>query len=235
MRPKAVQTRSWRTGVLQRLHPKSPPIPSFTTPYISPLIQFTWRSEWKAVSEFGPYVHRKDCRICTVCLRFNNHLRRSAPVRLKDLSWTLSLKLWINPNSPFTINLYLCCITSRRSASKINEWMIQRRAPSSGETREFIRRYIFHIFVIYKVSYAYQGCFLYIVKYFIFYYTLNCNLFLWCKAEFYWIWILRQYIFLIIINVQNSCCFIILWKPDAFLFWMFWWIEDSKWRSFVTS
>ncbi len=26
------------------------------------------------------------------------------------------------------------------SASKINEWMIQLRAPSSGKTREFIRR-----------------------------------------------------------------------------------------------
>ncbi len=94
-----------------------PPIPSFTTPYISPLIQFTWRSEWKAVSEFGPYVHQKDCRFCTVCLRFNNHLRRAAPVTLKDLSWTLSRKLWINPNSPFTINLYLCCIMLWRSGS----------------------------------------------------------------------------------------------------------------------
>ncbi len=37
----------------ERLYPKSPPIPSFTIPYISPLIQFTWRSEWKRVSEFG--------------------------------------------------------------------------------------------------------------------------------------------------------------------------------------
>ncbi len=94
------------------LYPKSPPIPSFTIPYISPLIQFTWRSEWKWVSEFGHWVHQKDCRFCIVCLLFNNHLKRAAPVvRLKDLSWTLSQKLCINPNSQFTINLYLCCIT----------------------------------------------------------------------------------------------------------------------------
>ncbi len=45
-----------------------------------------------------------------------------------------------NPNSQFTINFYLCCITPWTSVSKINEWMIQLRAPSSGETREFIRR-----------------------------------------------------------------------------------------------
>ncbi len=38
------------------------------------------------------------------------------------------------------MNLYLCCITPGTSASKINEWMIQLRAPSSGETWEFIRR-----------------------------------------------------------------------------------------------
>ncbi len=94
------------------LYPKSPPIPSFTIPYISPLIQFTWRSEWERVSEFGHWVHRKYCRFCIVCLLFNNHLKRAAPVvRLKDLSWTLSRKLCINPNSQFTINLYLCCIT----------------------------------------------------------------------------------------------------------------------------
>ncbi len=118
------------------LYPKSPPIPSFTIPYISPLIQFTWRSEWKRVSEFGHSVHRKDCRFCIVCLLFNNNLKRAAPVvRLRDLSWTLSRKLCINPNSQFTINLYLCCITPWTSSSKINEWMIQLRAPSSGETR----------------------------------------------------------------------------------------------------
>ncbi len=60
-----------------------------------------------------------------------------------DLSWTLSWKLCINPKSQFRINLYLCwlrCITPWTSASKINEWMIQLRAPSSGETREFIWR-----------------------------------------------------------------------------------------------
>ncbi len=123
------------------LYPKSPPIPSFTIPYISPLIQFTWRSEWKRVSESGHWVHRKDCRFCIVCLRFNNHLKRAAPVvRLKDLSWTLSRKLCINPNSQFTINLYMCCITLWKSASKINQWMIQLLVPSSGETQEFIRR-----------------------------------------------------------------------------------------------
>ncbi len=38
------------------------------------------------------------------------------------------------------MNLYLCCITPGTSASKINEWMIQLRAPSSGETQEFTRR-----------------------------------------------------------------------------------------------
>ncbi len=32
-----------------RLYPKSLPITSFTIPYISPLIQFTWRSEWKRI------------------------------------------------------------------------------------------------------------------------------------------------------------------------------------------
>ncbi len=94
------------------LYPKSPPIPSFTSPYISPLIQFTWRSEWKRVSEFGHWVHWKDCRFCIVCLLFINNMIRAAPVvRLKDLSWTLSRKLCINSNSQFTINLYLCCIT----------------------------------------------------------------------------------------------------------------------------
>ncbi len=93
------------------------------------------------MSEFGHWVHRKDCCFCIVCLLFNNHLKRAAPVvRLKDLSWTLSRKLCINPNSQFTINLYLCCITPWTSASKINEWMIQLRATTSGETREFIRR-----------------------------------------------------------------------------------------------
>ncbi len=80
-------------------------------------------------------------RFCIVCLLFNTHLKRAAPVvRLKDLSWTLSRKLCINPNSQFTINLYLCCITPWTSAYKIFEWMIQLRAPSSGETREFIGR-----------------------------------------------------------------------------------------------
>ncbi len=129
------------THTTQGLYPKSPPIPSFTIPYISPLIQFTWRSEWKRVSEFVHWVHRKDCRFCIVCLLFNNHLKWAAPVvRLKDLSWTLSRKLCINSNSQFTINLYLCCITPWTSSSKINEWMIQLRAPSSGETREFIWR-----------------------------------------------------------------------------------------------
>ncbi len=78
--------------------------------------------------------------LCIVFLLFNNHLKRAAPVRLKDLSWTLSRKLCINPNSPFTVNVYLCCITPRTSASKIKEWTIQLRAPSSGETREFIQR-----------------------------------------------------------------------------------------------
>ncbi len=40
-----------------------------------------------------------------VCLRFINHLRRAAPVvRLKDVSWTLSRKLCINP-----VNLQLIC------------------------------------------------------------------------------------------------------------------------------
>ncbi len=81
-------------------------------------------------------MHRKDCRFCTVCLLFNNNLSRAAPVvRLKDLS--LSRKLCINPNSQFIIHLYLRCITPLMSATKINEWMIQMRAPSSGETREW--------------------------------------------------------------------------------------------------
>ncbi len=31
-------------------------------------------------------------------------------------------------------------VTLRMRASKLNEWMIQLRTPSSGETREFIRR-----------------------------------------------------------------------------------------------
>ncbi len=70
----------------------------------------------------------------------NNHLNRAAPVvRLKDLSQ----KLCINPNSQFTINLYrvvLRYVKPSTSASKINEWMIQLWAPSSGETRELIRR-----------------------------------------------------------------------------------------------
>ncbi len=38
---------------------KITPIPLFTILYISPLIQFTWRSECKRVSEFGHWVHRK--------------------------------------------------------------------------------------------------------------------------------------------------------------------------------
>ncbi len=104
-------TDSFRSEATDWLYPKSPPIPSFTIPYISPLIQFTWRSEWKRVSEFGHSVHRKDCRFCIVCLLFNNNLKRAAPVvRLKDLSWTLSRKLCIDSNSQFTINLYPCCI-----------------------------------------------------------------------------------------------------------------------------
>ncbi len=75
-----------------------------------------------------------------ICLLFNKHLKRAAPeVRLKDLSWTLSQKWCVNTNSQFTIHLYLCCIKTRKSASKINEWMIQLRVPSSGEMREFIR------------------------------------------------------------------------------------------------
>ncbi len=93
-------------------------------------------SEWirtLSTPEGLPFLH--------FCSLFINHLRRAAPVvRLNDLSWTLSQKLCINPNSQFTINLYPCCITPRTSTSKINEWMIQLRAPSSGNTREFIRR-----------------------------------------------------------------------------------------------
>ncbi len=88
------------------LYPKSPAISSFAIPYISPLIQFTWRSECKRVSEFG---HRKDRHFYIVCLLFNNHLKLAASVvRLKDLSLTLSRKLCITPNSQFTIILYLC-------------------------------------------------------------------------------------------------------------------------------
>ncbi len=91
------------------------------------------------MSEFGHHVHRKDFRFCIICLRFNNNLKRAAPVvRIKNLSWTLSRKLCINLISQFTINLYLCCITPWTSASKINEWMNQLRAPSSGKMREFI-------------------------------------------------------------------------------------------------
>ncbi len=119
------------------LYPKSPPIPSFPIPYINPLTQFTSGSEWKRVSEFGHWVHRKDCLFYRVCLVFNIHLKWRAPVvRLKDLFWTLSQKLCINTNSQFTINLYPCCITLWTSASKINEWMIQcllaRRGNSLG-------------------------------------------------------------------------------------------------------
>ncbi len=36
------------------------PIPSFPIPYSSPLRQFTWRSEWKRVGEFGHWVYQKD-------------------------------------------------------------------------------------------------------------------------------------------------------------------------------
>ncbi len=104
-----------------RLYPKSPRIPSFTIPYISPLIQFTWRSEWKRVSEFGYWVHRKDCRFCIVCLLFNNHLKRAAPgVRLKDLSWTLSWKLCIN-----NLQLICTCVVLRRGRALLkymNGW-----------------------------------------------------------------------------------------------------------------
>ncbi len=101
---------------------KSPPIPSFTIPYISPLY-----SSLEGVSE-NKWVNSdtectgKDCRFCVVCLLFNNHLRRAAPVE-GYLSWTLSRKLCINLNSQFTISLYLCwllCITLWMSASKIN-------------------------------------------------------------------------------------------------------------------
>ncbi len=53
-------------------------------------------------------------------LLFNSNLKRAAPVRLNDLSWTLSRKLCTNPNSQFTINLYMCYITLWTSASKIN-------------------------------------------------------------------------------------------------------------------
>ncbi len=134
----------WVFGQSHRLYPKSPPIPSFTIPYISPLIQLTWKSEWKRVSEFRHWVYRKDCCFCIVCLWFNNPLKRAAPVvRLKDLSWTLSRELCINPKIQFTSNLYLHvlrCITPWTSASKIKKRMIQLRATSSGEMQEFIWR-----------------------------------------------------------------------------------------------
>ncbi len=81
-----------------------------------------------------------------ICLRFNNNLKRAAPVvRLEDLFNSVTEIMYkINSNSQFTINLYVfyyvSCVKLRMSTSKINEWMIQLRGPSTGEMREFIRR-----------------------------------------------------------------------------------------------
>ncbi len=85
-----IVSKSFCAAPWLRLYPKSPPIPSFTIPYTSPLKEFTWRSEWKRMSEFTHWVHRKDCHFCIVCLLFNNHLKQASPaVRLKDLYWTI--------------------------------------------------------------------------------------------------------------------------------------------------
>ncbi len=97
--------------IKQWLYPKSPPIPSFTIPYISPLIQFIWRSEWKRVSEFG-HCALEGLPLLHICLQFNNNLKRGAPVvRLEDLFNSVTEIMYkINSNSKFTINLYLCFI-----------------------------------------------------------------------------------------------------------------------------
>ncbi len=136
-----MQKGSERVACLDNAHieavSKFAPITSFTILYISPLIQFTWRSEWKRVSEFGHWVIWKDCRFSIVCLLFNNQSFEtgSSSSKIKGFilnsgTETMYKQTQVKQfNGQFTINLYLCCITPLTSA---NGWF------SCGEARELI-------------------------------------------------------------------------------------------------